>query len=113
MRKLALIAVLVVATGCGSFVRDSYRGLASFRAVYKTEEAVRETFCKDKTPQPEACVKAYNTALVGYTAWDQAVDLLAIYIDVKSQPLKAQIALLVFQAMQAAVELEGLKEQLK
>jgi hypothetical protein len=113
-RKLALpLVLLVLSVGCSSFVKNTNRSLLAFEAAYRIEEPVREVFCKDKAPQPPACVKAQNAAKAGYVAYQHGSELLAQYIETKGADYRAQILMLLPEILSATVDLTTAIGELK
>lgn len=116
IRKLTgLVLLAAVTAGCGStsFVKNTYGTLATFGAAYAVEEPAREAFCKGKVPQPEACTKAYEAAVIGWTAFVESTELLAIYIETRSESARAQIVRLAPEVIASAVELQTVIKELK
>jgi hypothetical protein len=112
MKKL-LPLVLLLAVGCSSFARDTNRTLLAFEAAYKIEEPVRAVFCKDRVPQPPACVDAQKAAKAGYAAYQEASKLFAAWLDNKSADLRTALVLLVPQIVASTIELTSVISELK
>lgn len=116
MKKWIGVLVLAAFTvGCtnAKFVKNTYGTLASFAAVYSVEEPARETFCKNKVPQPPTCTSAYEAAVIGWTAFVEGSDLLAVYIETKADTAKARIIQLIPEIVGSAVELSNAIDTLK
>lgn len=116
VRKFAGWVLLAALTaGCGStrFEKNTYGTLASFAAAYQVEEPARALFCKDKLPQPAACVKAYEAAAIGWAAFVEGTDLFAVYLETRSDTVQGRIVSLLPELISSTIELTTVVRELR